>query len=350
MKSETKRRILADLATSLHLFDPAAKGVFRCPVCLEDVPIEMVQRITEAHLVPLAAGGRNKTWLCQRCNSTFGTRQDKWFGEHARLRSLKNPSPFSSRMKAPTFEIGKTRVAGVIEHGPDGGIDVFIHSDRNSPETLAALEKEVEACRKAGESSLTMDLPLRGREAEIRAGYLTCAYMLWFKQLGYSFALQEHLQPIRDQILRPDKSVLPRTYMGVVPDPFPEPWLSFGYLNESPALIAGIVDRVVTLPGFNHPTLLEGLDPNFRTHNLTKMIPCPISVNGNKLMGPFGVLLDEEIFVMPDALREDPSCGVMILVLRDGRRPEILRQVSAEDFERLKEQPHVYIRGKSQRR
>lgn len=167
-RPERKRHALQDLAASLTQFDQTAAGVFRCPVCLQDIPIERQQRITLAHLIPKSAGGKTTTWLCHACNSKFGHRQDKWFGEHARLLTMTKPSPFAALNKAPTFRLGETEVAGVIEDSVAGGIDMYVHTTRNSPDALANFEKEVENFRATGEASLTVEIPLLSRKAEIR--------------------------------------------------------------------------------------------------------------------------------------------------------------------------------------
>lgn len=77
-----KNEVAAKLACSLTEFYPECADQFLCPTCLRFVPLNRPEDISEAHIVPRAAGGRVATVLCRKCNSTFGTRQDKWMAEY----------------------------------------------------------------------------------------------------------------------------------------------------------------------------------------------------------------------------------------------------------------------------
>src|SRR5690242_17886164 len=82
----------ARMAESVRLFCPERMDQFLCPTCLTWVPLSDVDNITEAHIVPAAAGGRHRTILCRRCNSLFGAGRDKWLGEYLRIFRNENPS------------------------------------------------------------------------------------------------------------------------------------------------------------------------------------------------------------------------------------------------------------------
>jgi hypothetical protein len=342
-KSEGKKNALAGFAESLTLFDPSVKDVFRCPACLTDFPVSNVSDVTVAHIIPQAAGGKLSTWLCKTCNNTFGAQQDRWLGEHARLRTMDSASILDTKIKNPTFRIGDLDLAGIVEEGPDGGLNAYIHSTRNSPEKLKRLEEEIRKYRLTGESSITLTIPLLAKKFEVGVGYLTSAYLLWFRHLGYSFALQSHLDPIREQIANPSVEVIPRTYEGLVSEPFSEPWVSMGYLQGHPVLAAGIVDRVVILPSANRPKVLELLDPDFTQHLLQDLLPVPVLVNAAPV-GPLGIFLDKEVFVHPDAMRRNHNAGRFLLLTRDGKKPRYLYPVPPEEFERQRQLPHDYVK------
>ena len=341
MPKSFKTRALGGLAKSLSYFDPSAKDVFRCPACLRDVPIDRPAEITVAHLIPQYAAGTLTTWLCKACNSKFGSRQDKWFGEYARLRTMVNPSVLDSKIKAPTFDIGGIRVAGVLEEGEDGGLNAYIHSTRNSPETLARLEEHFRTFKVTGESSMIVTIPFLQKRFETTVGFLTCAYLLWFKHLGYSFALQTHLDPIRKQLANSDSQLIPLTYEGVVKECFPRPWISVGFLETHPILAAGILDRVIILPSSNRPRVLDSLDPKFVQHHLSGLVPVPVDAS-TRPVGPIGLLLGTETFVMPDVLRNNPNFGRYFMLHPDGSKPAYLHPISKEEFERQKSLPHVF--------
>jgi hypothetical protein len=70
-------------------FFPSTKNHFMCPTCLDKIPLTQKDLISEAHIIPESAGGKPETFLCRKkCNSFFGTNQDKWFGEIIRLNRV----------------------------------------------------------------------------------------------------------------------------------------------------------------------------------------------------------------------------------------------------------------------
>jgi hypothetical protein len=228
----------------------------------------------------------------------------------------------------------------VIEQS-EKGINVYIYQDRNSPETMARLQDEIRKANTTGESNLVVPVPILARKRDVAIGYLTCAYLMWFKQLGYSFALQSHLDPIRAQILDVKGQLIPETYVGAVNKPFESPWISFGYIDGAPVLVSGIVDHVIAIPAFNKPNVLSGLKAGPEGWTITNRIPSPVSVE-NRAAPPFGVILDDLLFVMPDALTRDPKRGPIFRIRRDGKPPDVLGVVSEDEFERLKQGPHEF--------
>jgi hypothetical protein len=63
--------------------------------------------------------------------------------------------------------------------------------------------------------TVSVPIPVLDQEELIQIGFLTAAYLLWFRELGYSWALQRHLEPIREQIRNPTRQVLPRMFSAV---------------------------------------------------------------------------------------------------------------------------------------
>lgn len=194
------------LSENLESFFPEYKGMFMCPTCLDVIPINNLGAISEAHIIPKAAGGKLKTFLCTKCNSTFGANQDKWFGELIRISNDPEASIFSTTIKDGYFEIDGMRVNGHWRDNKDEGFEFTVHYDRNSPETNQKVQNKFRMNNPKME--LTVPIPLLRNEEMIGPGFLTAAYLMWFGYLGYSWVLQKHLDPIRSQIRNPLKKLL----------------------------------------------------------------------------------------------------------------------------------------------
>ena len=72
---------LVEISQELTRFDYRLQGLFRCPTCLRDIPIENIgmsnneSAINEEHIIPDSVGGKLTTFLCKKCNSSFGSKQ-----------------------------------------------------------------------------------------------------------------------------------------------------------------------------------------------------------------------------------------------------------------------------------
>ena len=181
----------------LGKFYPEAAGHYLCPTCLRHVPLSQPEEITIAHILPRAAGGGLTTLLCKRCNSTFGSRQDRWMGEYMRLVQAKGA--IDTVGQRGYFEVGGVRVGGRYRTSPDGGLEFLIRTDKTSPANLAAVTEQF---RNASAKGVTLTIPLpkvfKNKES-VTIGFITAAYLMWFRELGYSWALQKHLARIIHQ-------------------------------------------------------------------------------------------------------------------------------------------------------
>ena len=195
-----KKDILKMLSNNLGYFYPDIKDHFMCPTCLAKIPIKNVKEISEAHIIPTAAGGELKTFLCRKCNSLFGTKQDKWFGELVKLYQNDKPSIYAASIKEKFFMIDDIKVNGCWEKDENHNFSFTIHKNRNSPE-VNRLIKDKFYCSPP-KTSLSFPLPLLRNQSLINVGFLTAGYLMWFGYLGYSWVLQQHLDIVRKQILR----------------------------------------------------------------------------------------------------------------------------------------------------
>lgn len=208
MKSKQKRVILEKISLHISRFYPELKNIFICPTCLKHVAISNHMDITVAHVTPDSAGGWQKTFLCNKCNSNFGAKQDRWVGDHIKMvKEGKDPIE-SNTVKS--FHIDGVRFGGKILADNKTGIRICVNLDISAPDSFDKLSLMK---RQGGPRNLSATLPILSKKNEIDVGYLTAAYLSWFKELGYSWALQDHLSSVRDQILNPAKNTIDGKYL-----------------------------------------------------------------------------------------------------------------------------------------
>jgi len=191
MKSKLKKQILRMLSENLEMFYPEHKNSFMCSACFSVIPISNLDQISQAHIVPKSAGGKLKTFLCKKCNSRFGAKQDKWFGEIIKIANDKKSSLFATQIRDSYFLIDDIKVNGHWEQNQDGGFSFFIHIDRNSPDVNRMINEKFG--KHPPKIQLSIPFPILRNQRLIEVGYLTAAYLMWFGLLGYSWALQSHL-------------------------------------------------------------------------------------------------------------------------------------------------------------
>lgn len=334
-KKEKKTALLARLASSLKLFYPEYSDQFLCPTCLRPYPIRDRHQIAEAHIVPQSAGGKIATLACATCNNTFGHLQDKWLGEFIRLTVAKE-SFFHTRHQKGHFNIGGQRVGGRFQVAADGGLEFLIFTDRTSPKALA----EVQRLAAAGQlSEVTLPLPLLENRRLMSYGFLTSAYLLWFRELGYSFALQEHLGVVREAILNPETAALPNC-MVTASQVFPEPWIGVGTVAGELCLITGLANRLVFLPPADRPDLYSRLPTDFSDVVMSDYQVLRFYTQ-HQFGGPLGVIYHNRIIVSPDILLKGATPPQFWLFPPDGGSPKMLYPVSEEEFRRQEMQPNT---------
>jgi len=200
----TKMKYLKGLSKNLELFYPEFNNSFMCPICLKIISLSNKNRISEAHIIPKAAGGNVKTYLCTSCNNNFGSQQDKWFGEHVRLNEKKKHM-LQTNIKKGYFLFNDIKINGEWKYAQNNKLELLIYGNRNSPEMndhiLSKFQKEIP-------KSLSMPIPILGKDRLIKVGYLTAAYLLCFATFGYSWILQSYLDEIRNQIQTPEEKII----------------------------------------------------------------------------------------------------------------------------------------------
>jgi hypothetical protein len=333
--SKRTKKLLEQFAVAATTFYPDLTKRFICPTCLSHIALSEATRVTEAHIIPKSAGGGLVTLLCGHCNSAFGSKQDKWLAEYLYLDARGSGSAFHTRHQEGQFKIGGIRVGGTFRDSGERGIELFIRDERTSPTALAKLDSLL--AKRPEELEVRVPLPLLKNERLLNVGLLTAAYLLWFRSWTYSWALQQHLDPIRSQILQPySVTIDPKRYRTRLGKPlFDTPSIGVGLIDGRPCLFASIAKYLVILPPASSPFLYEELPPTlegltFRAlRELTSSAP-------NRPIPPTSLFYRDGLLIGPDVMQRNPAKGTLFALSEDGHQVRELHPVSDEDFERLK--------------
>jgi len=334
----TKMKILKMLANNLSIFKPEYVDHFLCPTCLDVIPIKREMEITEAHIIPKSAGGKLKTYLCDRCNHSFGTNQDKWFGEYIKSINDGIPKLISSDIKDGCFWIDGIKLNGAYKENENGELNFIIYNERNSPETLKIIKEKFKSKLPSYKLSISPTILKKTRFIEI--GFLTAGYLMWFATLGYSWVLQDHLNIVRDQIRNPDKNILGSQFImfceGIR---WKKPWIGLVTLDDEVLLTMGLEDCMVLFPPADRPDIYfklekhppQKLRANFKT----------IQFSPKPFYGPcVSVMLDNRILVYPNAEHNFKS-SITILFESESLEGHVLYPIGKEEMEELKKRNNV---------
>ena len=254
-----KNTVLKEISQELARFDERLLGLFRCPACLRDLPIgnfrssDEDHSFNEEHIIPDSVGGKQTTFLCKRCNSTFGHKQTKWLVEWIELNEGGAPFPIDPKKQKAKIIANGRRLNGSARLGGDGALEFFADRNRSNPVDYDAHWSEP----KSSEINIEFSMPVFLNEEKLRVGYLTAAYGLWFKNFGYSFILQSSLNTVREQILNPDMNIMDWNYLIEIPArEIKMPSIGIMRFDEDYFPIAVIYDHIVLLPSAQklHPS------------------------------------------------------------------------------------------------
>lgn len=291
-----KRKLLDVYGQQLGVFDSDLAGLFQCPTCRKIVdPRKNIGQISLAHIVPDSAGGEDVTLLCTACNSFFGRHQDLWFGEYVSVIQDPIGTFIDVKRKSKYIDINGTKVVGKVWRKPDGTVCVFTPIDLNPPGL-------VESLNIGSELNVSFRPEILGHENEISVGYLTCAYLKWFKAIGYNWVFQSSLENFRKQILSPKHRIIEDEYLFELGgDDLHEPAIVL--IPWGGRIYPGCVvfDRLVVFPqpfGGRDPIpfVRRRGDPSE-----IRMVTVVLDIVDR----PYGVIYGDQPVVVPDLLQSD---------------------------------------------
>lgn len=304
---KARRQLAGYLSHHLSTFGDGFDDFVICPTCMTQLHIDDdLEVLTAGHIVPESAGGMDWTLLCKTCNSDFGKMQDKWFGEY--LCVMKNPEGtfLHAKSKSKYITVNGVKISGKIGISEiDGAVEVFLPINRNPPGKVDSIPH--------GETLEIQFAPEVVKHVnEIQVGYITTAYLTWFKELGYNWVLQSSQASVRKQIVECNYKLDGAKVVELQGEQLYEP--SIGVIIESghvyPCCL--IYDRVVIFPP---PSGSKAPPPKKVLFNTTDEFHLLTLKIMNK---PYSVSIDSMIAVLPDLLRKDPPIPENMLNISSG--------------------------------
>jgi hypothetical protein len=230
-------------------FNPDFSNGYICPLCFDVFFEKNLEPTTTNYLTledipPKSLGGKPLALTCKSCNSKSGHELDA----HLLNRLLELDShQFSPNSKTETtFELNGNRVNGIVEIDSKGTLKLDLQTSRSNPKEADKFIKDLIPPRTIynplfypdklfdeGIKTPTFNLKFKRVSQERRAeiALLRIAYLLAYATFGSGFYINGGLYRVREQILNPEKDILPKVY-----------WIKY----EFPKKLEGI--NIITLP------------------------------------------------------------------------------------------------------
>jgi hypothetical protein len=316
MKKEQKRRLIEDVSKNLSKFHEYGTGIFACPTCLIKIPIHEIGKVTEAHILPKAAGFGDATLLCKTCNSNFGARQDKWLGEFLNAYTPGKPFDISKVTQAGHFIVDGVKINGTWSYSETEGIKVFAYDKRNSPALMSQLDEKW--ARQPKTINLSLPIPLSQKQSDVNVGFITAAYLAWFSMFGYSWVLQKHLDPVRKLIRGEIEKEKSQQFVLYSEEINLQSWLGLMKLKGEILPAFGIGSTIVVLPPKYSPSAAEIGRVSGQTLHSKDLQPITNSRKSNDYP-PLIIVGSGKLIVCPDNLARIKARPLAIVVDESGK-------------------------------
>lgn len=230
-------------------FKPDFSNGYICPLCFDvffvkDLDHTLSNYLTIEDIPPVSLGGKPLALTCKTCNSRSGHELDT----HLLKTLLVNDAMmFLPNSKVETsFELHGNKVNGVLDVDDKGTLKLDLQPKRSNPNQSEQFLKDMFPPRtiyspffypeKSFDNqykSPTFQMKFKETSKERRAeiALLRIAYLYAYAILGNGFFINGGLYKVREQILNPDKEILPKVF-----------WLKVPFPKESEGI------NIITLP------------------------------------------------------------------------------------------------------
>ena len=230
-------------------FEPDFSNGYICPLCFEtffekDLDTTLENFLTLEDIPPKSLGGKPLSLTCKKCNSRSGYELDI----HLLNNLLETDSKLflpQSRTKA-TFELNGNEVNGILEVDEKGGLTFDLQTQRPNPDQAKKFMSDLIPPRIIynpifypdkmfdtgfNPPAFQMKLNRTSNERRAEVALLRVAYLVAYSTLGNGFLINAGLYKVREQLLNPDREILPKVF-----------WLKYDFPKE----MEGV--NIITLP------------------------------------------------------------------------------------------------------
>ncbi len=212
------RKLFERYASSLAKVCPELVGKYCCPLTLALVPLENVDLLSVEHCIPDGLAETPFVLTLRIANNEAGRQLDAHLHRHLRFKEFLTEGIGEYRVRITTTEqdLGAIYTREVKANGTASNFAVSAKA--TDPKHLTE-----QGISKFGENSgfqIVFNSNDSGVERLAQIALLKAGYLLAFSHLGYTFILGGCVDAIRQQIKRPDETVLPveRLVQSITPD------------------------------------------------------------------------------------------------------------------------------------
>ena len=212
-------------------FVPDFEEGYVCPLCFNLFEIDALgysssNPLTFDHNPPQSLGGKRGVLTCKECNSVAGHKLDSQLLLRLEEMDFSNFSPNSKART--TLRNDNYKVASDFSVDGKGSLKINIDRKNSNPLHADNIFSNSIYNYKAYDPFLKghglfesgwnwrvkfdMQMPMRSDERCAEIALLKIAYLYAFEKFGYGFLINPNLYKIREQILNPDKNILPKVF------------------------------------------------------------------------------------------------------------------------------------------
>ena len=163
---------------------------------------------------------------------------------------------------------------------------------------------------------------------------------MWFRLLGYSWALQGHLDIVRKQIKNPDEEIISSKFLITAKSMDWKPWIGLVNLLGDTVPAFGLKRHIVVLPPRDRPDYYKSLG-KFETDISFSDIK-PLNLPEQAAYGPpLAILFENRLIVHAAPSKESEKHAHAVLFIGDSNEGKILRPVEKREFDQLRKQKNA---------
>jgi hypothetical protein len=210
-------------------FNPDFSNGYICPLCFEvffeeDLDISKKNYLTLEDIPPKSLGGKPLALTCKNCNSKSGHELDIHLLN--RLQELDSELFLKNSKANVTIELNGNKINGIVDIDQKGKVILDLQPNRSNPIETRKLMKDLfppVITKEVFETpKINYKLHKRSKESRADVALLRIAYLIAYSTFGNSFLINGGLFKVREQILNPDKEILPKPY-----------WIKYDFPKEA---------------------------------------------------------------------------------------------------------------------